>query len=713
MANILEVKNIRQESRFINERRFNVQLLEIFSGERSGTANERKKLRAIRKKIGEKIYVEAVHLLTNRIIPETREARKVFDEIQGHQMMMTSKLQRRVSLQVAALDYMQYVLNLLNRPIVLEEEKSVRIAQKIISDRKSATRSVSRMYYQLSSKLGSKQEDLVLKRRVLKGIVLAHGLATGRAFHYQDILTRELEMYDLADDQIGAELNRVLEAIQKVDRDLGGLKQEVEKQVGAAHAAIFDVHKLILKDMNLMEEVERDLRRRLVNAEHVVRDIFGRWERRLRASESEMVRDKAEDMADIGRRLLRALMGIQGNVLVKLPYPAIIFAKRLLPSDTVYMDKKKTKGVVIEEGGPNSHAAVLARAMGIPLISSLNLDMNRIPKGALIILDGDRGSVIVHPRKKELTSVVAEISLREKQDLLLAKKGSKKKLLFKGQQITVKANVASAEEVRIAQKYGCDGIGLYRIESIYMSSRSLPDEEYLHRILSAALEPVRKKEITLRFLDVGGDKTLPYFNLSERGDSVLGLRSVRLLLRHPVLLETQIRVFLRLSREFKIKMLIPMVSLPQDVKAVREVLEKEKEKFRKAGEAFDESISLGSMIETPSAVLALDDILKISDFLSIGTNDLLQYTMAADREKVSVSKYYEAGNRLILEWIRIIAEKSKEANKECTICGELAGDFRFTDMLFENGVKSYSVIPHLIPRLKQGILNLITTRQKV
>ncbi len=540
----------------------------------------------------------------------------------------------------------------------------------------------------------------------MKGVALASGMAAGRAFHYRDILTRKLEIYDLKADQVEGEWRRILRAIEKVEKDLTFVKKGVQREIGSKHAAIFDVHKTILKDLGLLKEIEKELKDRQINAEQIVRDVFRRWEKKLKIADAKEIQEKADDIADIGRRLLRVLTGVEGTILSKLPYRSILFAKRLLPSDTVSLDRKKTLGIVTEQGGQTSHAAVLARALGVPMVSKIDTNLDRVPQGAPTAIDGDTGTVIVYPEKKELIHFGPEMKKRLIEELRLAKRLAGKPLKIRGRLFTIKANVASPEEVVLAQKYGCEGIGLYRIESLYMLSKSLLSEDYLYEVLAKALKPIQGKEITLRLLDLGGDKTLPYLDLNEKIDSPLGLRGVRLLLKFSNLLETQLKVFLRLSAEFKIRILVPMVSIPEDMTGIRKILDQEKEKLKGAKQPFNEKIPLGAMIETPSAVLALEELIRASDFLSIGTHDLLQYTMAADREQANVASYYEAGKRLILKRLKQIAEKAAEAGIGCELCGELAGNLEFTEELVNCGLENYSVIPHLIPGLKNKLLNL-------
>jgi len=724
VVKVTKIKNRSKEAEFIAKKAFTISLFEVFIGDRPGSAQEKKELKVIHKKLQSKIYVEAVYLLTRKILTNPQKAKKIFIEIKNHRNEMAQHLSRRVNIQVAALDYLRNVSKPLKKPAIIEAGESIKLAEKVISEAPEGVEETvpgakrvgkGRIFVstredqsqeKLSSKLSSKKAKPIRSRFVVKGVALASGMAAGRAFHYRDILTRKLEIYDLKEDQVEGEWERIVRAIEKVEKDLTFVKKGVQREIGSKHAAIFDVHKTILKDLGLLKEIEKELKDRQINAEQIVRDVFRRWEKKLKIADTKEIQEKADDIADIGRRLLRVLIGVEGTILSKLPYRSILFAKRLLPSDTVSLDRKKTLGIVTEEGGQTSHAAVLARALGVPMVSKIDTNLDRVPQGAPTAIDGDTGTVIVYPGKKEFIHFGPEMKKRLQESLRLAKRLAGKPLKIRGRLFTIKANVASPEEVVLAQKYGCEGIGLYRIESLYMMSKSLLSEDYLYEVLAKALKPIRGKEITLRLLDLGGDKTLPYLDLGEKTDSPLGLRGVRLLLKFSNLLETQLRVCLRLSAEFKIRILVPMVSIPEDMTGIRKILDQEKEKLKGKNQPFNEKIPLGAMIETPSAVLALEELIRASDFLSIGTNDLLQYTMAADREQTNVAAYYEAGNRLILKWIKQIAEKAAEAGIGCELCGELAGNLEFTEDLVNCGLEHYSVIPHLIPGLKNKLLNL-------
>jgi phosphotransferase system enzyme I (PtsI) len=696
MTDITTITGIRAETKFMQEREFNVALLEVFVGQRTGTLEEQQAIRKLKRKLGAKIYVESVYLLTHKLIPKEKEAKQVFQDILRHQMEIGAVLGRPVGVQVAALDYMQNILSVLEKPLVMEEAKSLKIA--------SRSRSAREEFSEEGSAL--EQVSPMRGRISLQGRPVVPGLGFGHAFKYQDILSRELAVYDIKDTQIDPELQRLEAAMQRVEADLVCMKDTVERQVDSDQAAIFDAHRLMLRDPTLATEIEEELRSERVNVEHAVKWVFRRWERKFKDSTNVEIRARSTDVADIGRRLLKQPLGIHGNALTKLPAGSVIFAKRLLPSDTVHLDRKNARGIVTEEGGPNSHVAVLASAFHIPLISGIGIDLDGVPNRAPVIMDGASGKIVLRPSKSEWARFEERRKSEDEQDTALVRCASELPPDKEGRRFIVDANVASLEECQLARKYGCDGIGLYRIEQIYMSSSVMPTEEALFDSLKSSLTVLKNKTVTLRLLDVGGDKTLPYIDLVERTNPALGLRGVRLLLKYPNLLQTQLRVILRLSALFSLRILVPMVTLAQDLVQVRKVLDEEKDKLHETNISFDDKIPLGAMIETPSSVLAIDSILSVCDFLSVGTNDLLQFVMAADRENMNVSDYYEAGNPLILRWIAEVAEKADQACKDCEVCGELAGDLNHTEELLRAGIRHYSVVPHLVPRLKEKIYSL-------
>jgi len=543
------------------------------------------------------------------------------------------------------------------------------------------------------------------ERIILKGSSIVTGFAVGQVFYYQDILTREIEKRDLTEGQVEEEIKRLQRAIDQVHGDLDQLKSKVSSEIDAEHAEIFAAHQLILKDIELFKDIEIGLKDQLLNVEHIVQEVFGRWDKKIRGSNIGIFQERANDVIDVGRRLLRALTGNVGkNSPLNTPKNSIIFAQRLLPSDTASFNKKYVKAIVTVEGTQNSHSAILSKALGIPFISKIDIPIDSLPHGTQIIVDGDKGLIIVNPTPAELKSYPKLIKKRINNRLKAVKRIKNILLKNKGKLIKVTANVSSLNDIKMARECGADGIGLYRTEPLYMDSQNFPEEEKLYAKLVQALNYVCDQEINLRLLDIGGDKTLPFLDIVEMKDPALGLNGIRLLLKYPRLLEMQLRVFLRLSAKFNVKVSVPMVSLPKDMIEAKRYFTQEKEKLRKEGIPFNESLLLGAMIETPAALMLIDELLECSDFISIGTNDLVQYIMAAGREKIEVSEYYEAGNHLAVNALKVVIRKAHEREKECSICGELAGNLKFTNLFLDIGLSNFSVEATLIPYVKYKII---------
>ena len=538
------------------------------------------------------------------------------------------------------------------------------------------------------------------------------GFAVGRIFYYQDILTRELELLSINESQVGHEVQKLKIALNKAHTDLAGLKSQVASSLGAKHAEIFSVHQMILKDIDFIKEIEKEISNKLMNVEQAVQNIFQRKEQELRGAKNNIFQDRANDVIDVGRRLLKALLGVNKNSLSTLPDNAVIFAQRLLPSDTALLNVENAKAIVTMEGTQNCHSAILARAIDIPFVTKIDITSGNLLSDKQIIVDGEKGEIVINPAPAELKSypqLIAE-RLKSKQKIIHAIKDIP--LKKDNQPIRISANVSSHSELKMAKLFKADGIGLYRTEPFYMGRSDLPSEDELFTKLTKTLNKVPGQNVFLRLLDIGGDKTLPFLKFIELKNPALGLNGIRFLLKYPRLLELQLRVFLRLSAKFNIRVLVPMVSLPKDMKDVRHYLSQAKEKLAKENLPFNPNIPVGAMIETPAALMGIDELLEYCDFLSFGTNDLVQYVMAAGREKIDVSDYYEAGNQLILPALKTAVQKAKDHGKECSLCGELAGNLKFTEDLLKAGIRNFSVQPSLIPSVKNKIHCILKAESK-
>jgi phosphoenolpyruvate-protein phosphotransferase len=444
-------------------------------------------------------------------------------------------------------------------------------------------------------------------------------------------------------------------------------------------------------------EIKARLEEDLVNAEHAVQCVLKEWEHKFLAMQDVRMRRRSTDVADLARRLLRKLVGIRGHSLELMPEGSVLVAPRLLPSEAVFLSRRSAKAVVVEVGGPASHCALLTRGMGIPAVARLSRLFDVIAPGETLIVDGNRGLVTIAPDQATLSSALREVQ----RYALLAERAKEAAcapaVTLDGARVAVMANVASREEAKLAAENGADGIGLYRIEAFYLGSNALPSEIEVRNELAGALSHFRGKPVCVRLLDVGGDKSLPYLRLPVEGNPFLGRRGVRLLLDYPELLHTQLRAMLALRQDYDLSVLVPMVTLAADLTGVREALES------MADEEGIDPPPLGAMIETPAAVFSASKIAQYADFISVGTNDLAQYVLAADRGNPLVSRYYQDDHESVMSMLRMVVEQVQP--KPVAVCGELASREPAIPRLLQAGVRILSAAAPLVPVVKETVRN--------
>ena len=519
------------------------------------------------------------------------------------------------------------------------------------------------------------------------------GCAVGNIYVYKDIFSSRVLQYDIKEEEEKEEFERIKRAIKNVTEDLSKMQSNIEEEINAEHGAIFLAHKMILQDISILNDIENELSDRLLNGEIIVRDIFRKLEKRFLLFEDEQLREKAQDIRDIGGRVIRKLQGKDNNLLSSLPENTILVSQRLLPSDTVFIDKKHVKAIITVEGSRGSHSAILARTLDIPYVT-ISTKIGKLPNHSQAIVDSDSNTIFINPDETMTEKYNKLIKEKDKENHALIV--SSEPIEIQGRKISILANVSTEEEAIKAQESGAEGVGLFRVETIYMSSHIMPDEEMLLSRFMDILKPLKGKEITIRLLDIGSDKVPSYLDLGNEINPALGLRGIRLLLKHRKLLKTQLSACIRLNREIPVKILLPMVSLPSEILTVRNLIKK-----MDGGQ----EIHIGAMIETPAAVFHIDEILKVSDFISIGSNDLFQYTMTADRENKDVAKYFDKGFKVLHKTLEEIFKKSGEASKDCTVCGEIAGDSEYIHSMLKIGLTKFSVLPNLIPQVRQELKN--------
>jgi phosphotransferase system enzyme I (PtsI) len=528
---------------------------------------------------------------------------------------------------------------------------------------------------------------------------ISPGLAVGPAFIYRDLLQRDIERPSIELHEIAEETARIKEAVDEVLDGLEETAHRIEGEIDAEHAGIFWAQAEMLRSGSILRELRNELETELLNAEQVVKRVLRRLERRFQEAAHPILQERSDDIADLACQLLAALAGIHVHTLETLPEGSIVVARRLLPSDTVMLSRRRTSAVVLEQAGPTSHAALLARALAVPAVGQAPGIIERVRPGEILLVDGFEGEVLVDP-DEDVRKSFASPGQRYATAILARRPSFPEPAVTKdGARIHVMANVGCGEDVAVAASYGADGIGLFRTEFLYLTRRSAPTEDELYEQMIEALAPMKGRPITLRLLDAGGDKLLPFLRLPAGPNPALGKRGVRVLRDKPDLLMAHLRASLRLSAEHDIRILIPMVTLPSEIEWVRDSLEK-----AAAESGVDRLPPLGAMIETPAAALCADLMAPHADFFSLGTNDLTQYVMAAGREDPFVAEYYQedhpAVRRLVDAAIRSVPGMPVE------LCGEAAGRPETLAAFLKMGITTISLAPPLIPLVKDALREL-------
>ena len=534
--------------------------------------------------------------------------------------------------------------------------------------------------------------------RTLRGKTLSPGMGEGRVFVYRDILTRFDEFYDIDEAQVGGELKGLDRALARISDDLSELASRVEREIDSELSGVFHAHLAMVQDPSLREEVEKEIKAELVSAGSAVRTVFRRWERRFRSMEAEVAKQKGDDMRDLARRLVSALAGVHSHALEDIPRGSVLVANRLLPSDTVFLARNTAAAALLEVGGKGSHAALFAREIGLPCVAGLKGLLDTLSENAFAIVDADEAEAIISPTPKQREAFRAK---REQQKAAITQartRAHEPAVTRGGKRIAVFANVGDAEDTQVAIENGADGVGLYRLEQAYLGRQEPPSMTELLEEMQNTLQPAKGLPVYVRLLDVGADKSLPFLEMPREINPALGQRGIRFLLEYPDLLRTQLDALLHLASDFDLHILVPMVTLPRDMGAVKEALKEAASRTKTSGVP-----RLGAMIETPAAALTAPDILQHAEFLSFGTNDLTQYSFAADRENAAVDVYFDDTHDVIFRLISMVHNDVPDV--PLSVCGELACRTEATSRLEECGISSLSVVPPSIPAVKEAVRN--------
>lgn len=523
---------------------------------------------------------------------------------------------------------------------------------------------------------------------VVRGVPASSGVVFGDAYVYGDILD-EVEPRAIDRSEVDAEIERFRSAVGLVKSELARDAQHISEELGQAEADVFLVHSMILEDRSVLEAIERRIRDDLLNAEAVVASEMKRMSKVLASSSDTYLRDRSYDITDIGKRVLERMLGVWAHC--PLGHPMIVVARELRASDTVTMDRGRILAFVTEYGGKETHAAILARSLGVPAIVGARGILDKVETGDRVVVDGGAGIAFVNPPREILERYERKLeeAARETHDLgSLIREPSVTK---DGARVVLSANIGSVDDAREAAALGADGIGLFRTELLFMAARSFLEEEQQYRTYREVVEMMEERPVTIRVLDIGGDKFVGAENPYEEHNPYLGYRSIRLLLDRPDIFVPQIRAILRAGLHGNVRILLPMVSSVEEVRAARETMKEAASALSAEGVEFRHDVPLGVMIEIPSAAMIAERLAVECDFLSIGTNDLVQYALAVDRGNILVDHLYQPHHPAVLALIAATIAGARSAGRPVALCGEMGGMPHYVPLLLGLGLRDLSV----------------------
>jgi phosphoenolpyruvate-protein phosphotransferase (PTS system enzyme I) len=538
---------------------------------------------------------------------------------------------------------------------------------------------------------------------MLKGTAVSPGLAQGTAYVLTCGYRSAVPQRSIRASEVDGERVRLDSALARAEAELLALQGDLREKIGATQADIFGAQGLILGDTSLRGRVLRTVQEKRINVEAAVSEVFEDYTRNLEGAADGYLRGRAADIQDVRRRLLSALAMGPSHAKAEIPPGAIVVADELLPSVTASLQLDNVRAFVTARGNKFSHSSILARSLGTPAVAGVPSVLAQIKTGDRLIVDAVAGVVFVNP----------ESSIEREYDRLAADlKSSKERLrhlvdlssvTLDGTTLPLLANVNKFSDTEAALLNKADGIGLYRTEFTFSIRPTFPTEDEQFEFLERAAERMHPRKLVFRLVDLGGDKTLPYFPLPPARNPSLAERGIRLLLRHFDVLKTQLRAFLRVSAAHPVHILLPVVVGIEDVRQVREVVRQVQDELSAEGKRFNATVPIGAMIEVPSAALMVRTLAKEVDFLSLGTNDLVQYVLAADREDETTASYYQPLHPAVLRLIESVVEGARSAGRDLAICGEMAGDPLHTALLLGLGLRELSVAPGQMLEVKDAI----------
>ncbi|MDR2370725.1 MAG: phosphoenolpyruvate--protein phosphotransferase [Treponema sp.] len=542
--------------------------------------------------------------------------------------------------------------------------------------------------------------------KTITGIPASPGVAIGSAFLYVDNDVPEIPRYNMIRELAGSEILRLRAAINEAEEELRAILDRSKKEMSGEHTAIFEAHIMMLEDADFIRQLEKRISDELQNAEWVVWDMARELMGKMMASPDPVFRDRVVDINDVSKRVLYRLLSIKKISLADIKNDCILVAHDLLPSEVMMMNRGCVKAIVMDMGGGTSHTAILARAFNIPAALGLSTATTEIAGGDTIAVDGNSGEVTINPDKTVLSKYqkATVIYLKKRNEFLRMRDLPAETV--DGRRFTLKANIEIPEEAESAADYGAQGIGLYRSEFLFLAPGKAAEEEVQFEAYRRVLTAMGDFPVTIRTVDIGGDKVLADFQATLEKNPLLGWRAIRFSLALPDLFKTQLRAILRASMYGNVRIMFPLISGFEELEQARLLLDEAREECRKKGQVFSDHIAVGTMIEVPSAAMIADILAGRSDFFSIGTNDLIQYSLAVDRGNERVNYLAQPVHPAVLRFLKKTIDAAHEKGIVAAMCGEMAGDPGVTAVLMGLGLDEFSMAAQSIPAVKKIIRKL-------